>query len=209
MQNSLKNKLNNLSPEQIRKLLASRKKLLKNNTSKTFEKMPRNSEDQYPLSKAQERMWFLSYLFKNTSLYNIPVAIKIHKAICLENLELAIEQIVINNAILRTTFHEKNGEIYQQIHSKYKPSIDFQDISNIESKKKLIEEILLGHSSKIFNLTQLPLFAIKLIKITEKEFILLLNLHHIITDGWTNALLSNDLHLDYKKLNYDSDKPYS
>ena len=209
MQNSLKNKFNNLSPEQIRKLLASRNRSLKTSTSKTFEKMLRNPEEHYPLSKAQERIWFLSYLFKNTSLYNIPVAVKIYKAISLENLELALEQIVENNAILRTTFHEKNGEIYQHIHPKYKPSIDYQDISNNIEKKKLIEEIALGHSSTTFNLTQLPLFAIKLTKIAENKFILLLNLQHIISDGWTNALLSNDLHLDYRKLNANSEKPYS
>tara|TARA_B110000211_G_scaffold100821_1_gene117331 strand:+ start:7102 stop:11097 length:3996 start_codon:yes stop_codon:yes gene_type:complete len=209
MQNSLKNKFNNLSPEQIRKLVASRNRSLKTSASKTFEKMLRNPEEHYPLSKAQERIWFLSYLFKNTSLYNIPVAVKIYKAISLENLELALEQIVVNNDILRTTFHEKNGEIYQHIHPKYKPSIDYQDISNNIEKKKLIEEIALGHSSTTFNLTQLPLFAIKLIKIAENKFILLLNLQHIISDGWTNALLSNDLHLDYRKLNANSEKPYS
>ena len=142
MQNSLKNKFNNLSPEQIRKLVASRNRSLKTSASKTFEKMLRNPEEHYPLSKAQERIWFLSYLFKNTSLYNIPVAVKIYKAISLENLELALEQIVVNNDILRTTFHEKNGEIYQHIHPKYKPSIDYQDISNNIEKKKLIEKLM-------------------------------------------------------------------
>ena len=64
MQNSLKNKFNNLSPEQIRKLVASRNRSLKTSASKTFEKMLRNPEEHYPLSKAQERIWFLSYLFK-------------------------------------------------------------------------------------------------------------------------------------------------
>lgn len=209
MQNSLKNKFNNLSPEQIRKLLASRNRSLKTSASNTFEKMLRNPEGHYPLSKAQERIWFLSYLFKNTSLYNIPVAVKIYKAISLENLELALEQIVVNNDILRTTFHEKNGEIYQQVHSKYKPSIGYQDISSIEDNNNLIEEIGLSHSAKVFNLTELPLFAIKLTKIAENEFILFLNLQHIISDGWTNALLSNDLHLDYSQLTTNSEKPYS
>ena len=61
MQNSLKNKFNNLSPEQIRKLLASRNRSLKTSASNTFEKMLRNPEGHYPLSKAQERIWFLSY----------------------------------------------------------------------------------------------------------------------------------------------------
>ena len=208
MQHSLKNKFKNLSPDQIRKLLASRNKSLKSSASNTFEKMKRNPEEQYSLSKVQERIWFLSYLFKDSSLYNIPVAVKIYKDISLEKLEFALQQIVVNNAILRTTFHEENGEIYQQIHSKYKPSISYQDISSIEDKNNLIEEIGLNHSAKVFNLTQLPLFTVKLIKIAKNEFILFLNLQHIISDGWTNALLSNDLHLDYSKLTTNSEKPY-
>jgi amino acid adenylation domain-containing protein len=209
MQDSLKNKLKNLSPDQIRKLLASRNKSLKTSASNTFEKMKRNPEEQYPLSKAQERIWFLSYLFKDSSLYNIPVAVKIYKDISLENLELALQQIVVNNAILRTTFHEENGRIHQQIHSKYKPSISYQDISGSADNNSLIEKIALSHSVKVFDLTELPLFTVKLIKIAKNEFILFLNLQHIISDGWTNALLSNDLHLDYSKLSTNSEKPYS
>ena len=204
-----KDKLKNLSTDQIRKLLASRNGSLKARVNNTFEKMKRNYKEQYPLSKAQERIWFLSHLFKDTTLYNIPIAVKIYKDISLEKLEFALQQIVVNNAILRTTFHEENGKIHQQVYSKYKPSIDYQDISNIEDNNNLIEEIALSHSARTFNLTQLPLFTIKLIKIAKNEFILLLNLQHIISDGWTNALLSNDLHLDYSKLTTNSEKPYS
>ena len=209
MQDSLKGKLKNLSPDQIRKLLVARGKTGLSTPKKEFEKMKRNREGKYPLSKAQERIWFLSYLFKDTALYNIPVAVKIRKVISLDNLELALKQIVQNNPILRTTFHEKSGKLYQQIHLNYKPTIAFQDLSNHKEKEKLVKEIALKHSSTQFNLTQLPLFSIKLIKIKDDEFILLLNLQHIISDGWTNALLSNDLHLNPKNLLANSEKPYT
>lgn len=206
---SSKETLKNLSTDQIRKLLASRNRSLKASANNTFEKMKRNDKEQYPLSKAQERIWFLSHLFKDTTLYNIPIAIKIYKDISFENLEFALEQIVVNNSILRTTFHEENEKIHQQIHLKYKPSVSYQDISNIEDNNNLIKKIALSHSAKVFNLTELPLFTVKLIKIAKNEFILFLNLQHIISDGWTNALLSNDLYLDYSKSKTNSEKLYS
>jgi amino acid adenylation domain-containing protein len=210
MQDSLKDKLKNLSPDQIRKLLASRNKSGEGNAKKEFEKMKRNLDGKYPLSKAQERVWFLSYLFKNTSLYNIPVAVKLYKDISLDKLKITLQQIIIKNEILRTTFHEENGTVFQKIHSEFTPSISYEDISkNHGDKNKLIEEIALKHSSKQFDLTQLPLFDTKLIKVDTKEFVLLLNLQHIVSDGWTNALLSNDLGLDHTKVAVSPEKQYS
>ena len=119
MQDSLKDKLKGLSPDQIRKLLASRNKSGEKKVKKEFEKMPRTSNEKYPLSKAQERIWFLSYLFKNTSLYNIPIAVKLQRDVSIENLKTALQQVVVQNEILRTTFHEENGTVFQKIHSSY------------------------------------------------------------------------------------------
>ncbi len=210
MQDSLKDKLKGLSPDQIRKLLASRNKSGEKKVKKEFEKMPRTSNEKYPLSKAQERIWFLSYLFKNTSLYNIPIAVKLQRDVSIENLKTALQQVVVQNEILRTTFHEENGTVFQKIHSSYSPKLNYEDISEHKGDKtKLIDEIALEHSSIQFDLTQLPLFSAKLVKVDDKEFVMLLNLQHIISDGWTNTLLSNDLNIDYSNITVGTQKEYS
>jgi len=210
MQDSLKDKLKNLSPDQIRKLLASRSKSIGNKVKKEFEKMQRNPEEKYPLSRAQERIWFLSYLFKNSSLYNIPIAVKLYRDVSAETLRIALQQAVLKNEILRTTFHEEDGVVFQKIHAAYTPSLSYEDISDSTiDKDKLVEEIALTHSSIQFDLTELPLFAAKLVKLDENEFVLFLNLQHIISDGWTNALLSNDLNLDPQSARLSPRKEYS
>ncbi len=208
MQDSLKDKLKNLSPDQIRKLLASRGKSRGGAVKKEFEKMPRNSEGRYPLSRAQERIWFLSYLFKNSSLYNIPIAVKLYKDVSAETLRIALEQAVIKNEILRTTFHEEEGSVFQKIHATYTPTLSYEDISTNANKDEEVERIALEHSSVQFDLTELPLFAAKLVKLAQHEFVLFLNLQHIISDGWTNALLSNDLNLDPQTARLSPTKEY-
>ncbi|MDT7830900.1 amino acid adenylation domain-containing protein [Flavobacteriaceae bacterium S356] len=209
MQDSLKDKLKNLSPDQIRKLLASRNKSGGGTVKKEFEKMPRNPERRYPLSRAQERIWFLSYLFKNSSLYNIPIAVKLYKDVSEETLRIALQQAVIKNEILRTTFHEENGSVFQRIHESYTPTLSYEDISsNNTDKDKEVEAIALAHSAIQFDLTELPLFSAKLVKLAKNEFVLFLNLQHIISDGWTNALLSNDLNLDAQSARLSPQKEY-
>lgn len=210
MQDSLKDKIKNLSPDQIRKLLASRNKSGGGAVKKEFEKMPRNPEGKYPLSRAQERIWFLSQLFKNSSLYNIPIAVKLYKDVSAETLRTALQQAVIKNEILRTTFHEENGRVYQKIHDSFNSTLSYEDISDSNTDKdKQVEAIALSHSSIQFDLTELPLFAAKLVKIDENEFVLFLNLQHIISDGWTNALLSNDLNLDSQSARLSPKKEYA
>lgn len=210
MQDSLKDKLKNLSPDQIRKLLASRNKSGGNAVKKEFEKMQRNPDERYPLSRAQERIWFLSYLFKSSSLYNIPIAVKLYRDVSAETLRIALREAVIKNEILRTTFHEENGVVFQKIHPSYTPSLSYEDISNSNvDKDKRVEEIALAHSSIQFDLTELPLFAAKLVKLNENEFVLFLNLQHIISDGWTNALLSSDLNLDPQSARLSPRKEYA
>lgn len=210
MQDSLKGKLKNLSPNQIRKLLAARGKTGVSTPKKEFEKMKRNPDGKYPLSKAQERIWFLSYLFKDSSLYNIPIAVRLLNDVKTENLKVALQHVVNDNEILRTTFHEENGSVFQQIHDSYTPTISYQDISDEKGDKTvLVDKIALEHSAIEFDLTQLPLFSVKLIKVDTREFVLLLNLQHIISDGWTNTLLSNDLNVDYSNVSMGNPKEFS
>lgn len=212
MQGTTKDKLKNLSPEQIRKLLSMRKNSDSLSKNDSFDKMERNPEQKYKLSKAQERIWFLTRLTENSSLYNIPVAVKLTQEITLNKLQDSLKWIVAENEILRTTFHEEDGTLYQKIHSNYIPSVEYQDISNIgnyKDKLELIESIAIENSAKEFDLTILPLFTISLIKLEEKEFVLLLNLQHIITDGWTNMLLSIDLNLGTNDIEASQHKKYS
>ena len=196
MDKSLKDKLKNLSPDQIKKIMAVNSKSETQDLKTHDIRMLRNDLEMYPMSQAQERIWFLSQLTHNTSLYNIPLVVKLTSAeISLEEYTDAFNLIIEKNEILRTTFHENNGNLSQQIHKTLKIRIDYEDISdnNFSSSSELVSEIAVNHSSKHFDLTELPLFGIKIIKSCKNEHVLIINIHHIISDGWTNSLISKDI----------------
>lgn len=195
--NQLQKRLKNLTPEQIRKLMSGKKR----SSAGKIPRMPRNTEQLYPLSRAQERLWFLAKLYPGIALYNIPIAINI-KSGDIDSLRLSkvMNQIVMKNEIFRTTFHEKEGRVWQKIHPEFDVKIEFEDISQLDStidKEERIEQIGASHGNTIFELAKLPLLSVKLLKKGQNDHILFFNLHHLISDGWTNSLLARDSSLYY------------
>ena len=195
--NPLKERLKNLTPEQIRKLMSGKKR----SSASSFAKMPRNPEQQYPLSRAQERIWFLAKLYPDSSLYNIPIAINIRSSeIDPDRLNEVINLIIRKNEIFRTTFHEHGGQVYQQLHSAFDLEVEFEDISRLDAsidQEEVIEKLGEHHGNSLFDLAKLPLLRVKLLKKAAKDYILYFNLHHMISDGWTNSLLARDSALYY------------
>ncbi len=195
--NLLQQRLKKMRPEQIRKLMAKKKP----SSGQKMVKMERNSLQEYPLSKAQERIWFLAKLYPKTSLYNIPIAISIQSGdIDPLRLRRVINLIIQNNEIFRTSFHEREGKVYQKVHPDLQLTVEYEDISHINAdaeKKELVEQIGRSHGNTIFVLEKLPLLGVKLVKKAENDFVLLFNLHHLISDGWTNSLLARDSAIYY------------
>jgi amino acid adenylation domain-containing protein len=195
--NILKERIKKLTPEQIRKLMAKSGKSARD----VFSGMPRNEAQVYPLSKVQERFWFLSKLYPNTALYNIPLAVRLQSA-SIDPIRLAevINRIVRENDILRTTFEERDKQVNQRIHPELKIQLEYEDISGTTHSRDLeeiIADIGADHGSTLFNLSELPLLSVKLLKTSKKDSVLFFNLHHLISDGWTNSLLARDLALLY------------
>lgn len=203
MDESIKNKLRNLSPEQIRKLLGSNSPSAKTEGTENpaVIKMERREDGVYELSKAQERIWFLSQLYNRSPSYNIPLSVHLKSpAFDPVRFEKAINQLVELNENLRTTFHETEQGLVQKIHPSNQLKIEIEDLSAKEfdgKREELIEELAAEHGNRLFDLSQLPLFIVKILRLSSDEHILLFNLHHIISDGWSNSLISRDSSLLY------------
>ncbi|MCB0665923.1 MAG: amino acid adenylation domain-containing protein [Saprospiraceae bacterium] len=195
MQATIKEKIKNLSPDQIRKLMLAA----------TTEKVGMDREDieqrenisEYSLSKSQERIWFLCRLYPNSVAYNIPLAVKIKsREFNLPGLTGTLQKVVDQNEILRTTFHEKNGLPFQKVHLKWDVEIDYADERGQMISTQVDEFInreARNHGDIQFDISRLPLFNLRIVRIDFDEYLCLFNLHHLISDGWTNALLSRDL----------------
>lgn len=195
--NALQQRLKNLTPEQIRKLMAGKKR----SSAKKISKMPRNTEQLYPLSRAQERIWFLAKLYPKTTLYNIPIAINIKSGdIDPIHLNEVMNLIIKKNEIFRTTFHENEGKVCQKVHPELEIAVEYEDISQLDSTtdiEKRVEQIGASHGNTFFELATLPLISVKLLKKGENDYVLFFNLHHLVSDGWTNSLLARDSSLYY------------
>lgn len=151
-----------------------------------------------PVSFGQQRLWFLDQYEQDASVYNIPLARRIIGRLDIPSLQQALDQVCKRHEILRTRFIEKQGVPYQfidnQIHVilKHSESDDLTAFSHDE-RERILGQRLLSELNTPFNLHTGPLFRARLFTLAENEYALMLTLHHIVTDGWANSILFNEL----------------
>jgi len=159
-------------------------------------------KDCYTLTSSQRRLWTLSQFEDGNLAYNIFDAFTFSGKVEIDKLSLAFLKLIERHESLRTIFKEdENGELGQYIIpvKQYLGGLKFLDISNNSS-----DELLKNHSKKvkehIFNLEEGPLFIGEVVKTSDQEHVLLLNMHHIIGDGWSMGVLSKEFVLIYNSL---------
>ena len=155
--------------------------------------LPVSRDDNLPLSYAQERLWFLDQLEPESAGYNMPDAIRISGELKVEILEQSFSRIIERHETLRTVFQEQDGKPVQIIKNPEPFRIPVTDLSNAEDKEYEAREIAIAEANSPFNLSTGPLLRAKLIKLEEKESVLVVNMHHIISDGWSVSILISEL----------------
>ncbi len=154
----------------------------------------------FPVSFAQQRLWFLDQLEPNTALYTIPVALRLGGPLHVHALEQSIAEIVLRHESLRTTFTIEDGQPVQVITS---PSLPYQwnlpviDIQGCADLADNVERLAITEAQRPFDLSQGPLLRNMLLRLSSTEHVLLLTMHHIITDGWSIGVLLRELTLLY------------
>lgn len=133
----------------------------------------------YPMSAAQKRMYILQQMQKDSIAYNVPCFMKVANELDIERLQIALDEVVENNTILRTVLKQENGDMIQEVLSdvSYKIAI----IKNQKEKDEFI---------KPFDLEKGPLFRIGYFK---EENLLMLDMHHSISDEMTIINMMNML----------------
>ncbi|MEA5617543.1 amino acid adenylation domain-containing protein [Cronbergia sp. UHCC 0137] len=172
----------NISPSQKRELLA---KLLQKKAAK----------QHFPLSFAQKRLWFLDKLQPGLSVYNLPAALRLTGNLDVTRLEKSLQSIVLRHEILRTSFIVVNDQPVQNIAANIKlnlPLIDLRELSQENQASQVIKQARLL-TEQPFQLTELPLLRVALLQLSDIEFVLVLVMHHIITDYWSFRVLVREL----------------
>ncbi|HEY2914306.1 MAG TPA: amino acid adenylation domain-containing protein, partial [Candidatus Angelobacter sp.] len=142
-----------------------------------------------PLSFAQQRLWFLQQLDPESHLYNIHLPIKIEGELRVAALEQSISEIVRRHEALRTTFRQVGKEPMQFV----KPFLRVELVPIEISGDNKADEWIKKESSFIFDLSKGPPFRAKLLRLSMNEHVLLLTMHHIVSDGWSMGVLLREL----------------
>ncbi len=155
---------------------------------------PISGNNQLPLSFPQERLWLLEQLNPGNSAYNIPFAFRITGALNLSALKQAIQKILMRHEALRTNFVNQQGQPRQIIaNSIFKLSvIDLKNLSPDEQASQT-KELINTTAQRPFDLNKESLFRSQLLQLGEQEYILLLCIHHIVFDGWSQGILFQEL----------------
>jgi amino acid adenylation domain-containing protein len=167
-------------------------------------KMPRNPDQRYPLSSAQERMWFLAQLSPHSKVLNNPGALRARTAAPLDRdlWERSLNAVGRRHEILRTTFHADDGKPVQVIHDELPLRLAWDDLRALppDRREQEAERIAVAEGRQTFDLTTGPLFAMRVVCLGDLDYLLLITSHHIISDGWTIALFSRELTAAYEDL---------
>ncbi|MGE5409772.1 MAG: amino acid adenylation domain-containing protein, partial [Clostridiales bacterium] len=161
------------------------------------------SRDQkLPLSFAQQRLWFLEQLEPDSPFYNIPEIYKIKGEVDLETLQKSLNYVVKRHEVLRTIFISEDGIPRQIVLPELEVKIELMDFSSYEEiqKNKAVEEILDKQAKTPIKITEAPLFRFSLIKKEKDEFIVLMIIHHIISDDWSTGIMFREISLVYENL---------
>ena len=151
--------------------------------------------DEAKLSFAQQRLWFLDQLEPNSAVYNISRAIRLNGPLKIAVLEKSLSALVQRHEILRTVFPSADGHPVQKILPAVPIRLSALDLSGLpESEHQEKERALAAkEASRPFDLTRGPLLRASLVKLGETTHLLLLTLHHIVTDGWSMGVLFREL----------------
>ncbi|BAY48354.1 amino acid adenylation domain-containing protein [Scytonema sp. HK-05] len=149
----------------------------------------------FPASFAQARLWFLNQLASGNPFYNVSTALRLTGSLNLTALEQTFNEIVRRHETLRTTFVLMEGQPMQAISPTLTiplPLIDLRHLSATERETQA-RRLVTAEAQCPFKLTTGPLLRVTLLQLDEAEYLLLINLHHIVADGWSIGVLIREL----------------
>ncbi len=193
-------RLAGLSPEKL-KLLAQRLNKKKGEAFSQLQINPQSREsNSFPLSFAQQRLWFLDQLQPGNIAYNISQAMHLKGWLHVAALEQSFNEIVRRHEVLRTTFAMANGQPVQVISPSLNftlPVVDLTDLPKTTQKIK-VQQLATNEAQHPFDLAQGSLLRVTLLKLGEAENVLLFVMHHIVSDAKSCGIIIQELAALYK-----------
>lgn len=165
----------------------------------------------YPLSYHQLRLWMIDRIDNHTTAYNTHYSLILEEEVDIDALRNALKSLIKRHEILRTVFRVENEIPYQKIIQAEETDvlIEYYDLEGDQNSKEKLAALIQKSHNKKFELSSYPLFVTELFKLKQKQFVLNITLHHIITDAWSQKIFQRDLeaYYAYHKYNIKPDLP--
>ncbi|MFF9901678.1 condensation domain-containing protein, partial [Streptomyces longispororuber] len=162
--------------------------------------IPRTEGDEgLPLSFAQQRLWFLDAYEPGGTDYVSPTGLRMRGPLDPEALRHALSGLVARHPSLRTVFDEVRGQAVQTIRPPAEVPLPLTDLSALRgaAQEHALERLLAEQTGTPFDLREGPLLRAALVRLGEEDHVLALCVHHIVTDGWSSAVIARDLEALY------------
>lgn len=145
----------------------------------------------YPLSYGQQALWFLHQLAPTSSAYHIAHVLRIEAEVDRAALHHALQALVMRHPALRTTYVATNGRPEQRV--AMEPLVHFESVDAVRWDSQAIASRVQDLAQQPFDLEHGPLLRVYLLTRSTQEHMLLLVMHHIVTDFWSLAMLAQEL----------------
>ena len=156
-------------------------------------------EGRMPLSYAQQRLWFLDQLMPGSGMYNIVGALRVRGELNLEALNKSLQELVRRHEVLRTRLEAEQGEPWQVIEKELVLELPQVDLSGMGEGEREAEAVRLvqQEAETGFDLKKGPLLRVKLMRLSAEEHVLVVNMHHVVSDAWSMGVLVQEVSLLY------------
>jgi acyl carrier protein len=161
-------------------------------------RVSRSSE--LPLSFAQQRLWFMDQLEPESAFYNIPAVVRLIGKLNARALAQSLTELQRRHEVLRTTFATVDGRAVQVISATPNVDLLFVDLRGLAGDERQDQSRCLteAEAGRPFNLSRGPLLRTLVMQLSATEHVVVLTMHHIISDGWTMDLLIQELSTLYE-----------
>jgi non-ribosomal peptide synthetase component F/thioesterase domain-containing protein len=152
-----------------------------------------------PASVAQQRFWLLEKLSHGNAAFHMPAGVRLSGKLSAERLETAFRIVMNRHEILHTTFENSDGELLQIISPPRPFRLERTTVAGLDlaDKEEQLKQLVRDESQIPFDLAKGPLLRARLFELTSDDHVLLLTLHHILADGWSQSILQKELWTAY------------
>ena len=156
---------------------------------------PADRTQPLPLSLAQQRLWFIDQLEGAEVAYNIQGAVNLRGELDQSTLQAALDTIVFRHEVLRTVFQSIDGNAVQVIANEASFALQFTEVSapSAHERETILQQLATQEAQTRFDLSKGPLIRGLLVRTAPEDHVLLVTMHHIVSDGWSIGLLFHEL----------------